>query len=104
MPSTIGRNSESWLPASTGQPEPVAKLRSFKDANEALQRRTRQLRAEGALPPHEPSWFSESIDPDSQERLWLPKRAENGEVLYWSEREHAPETKWDGVDRIFVEE
>lgn len=56
------------------------------------------------MPPHEPRWFFESTDPDSEERLWVPNRAKSGEVLYWAEREQAPESKWDGVDQIFVED
>jgi hypothetical protein len=40
-------------------------------------------------------------DADTGERLWEPKRAENGEVMFWAEREKAD---WSGVEHIFVEE
>jgi hypothetical protein len=35
--------------------------------------------------------------------MWEPRRAQNGEVLFWSERERAPDS-WEGVDHIFVED
>lgn len=75
----------------------------LKSANEEQQRITRKNRAEGKLPPHEPRWFISSIDSDTQERLWEPKRADDGEVAFWHERELAPQKKWAGVDHIFVE-
>jgi len=76
---------------------------SLKTANEELQRDKRRARAEGRLPPHEPRWFTSSTDPDTSERLWEPKRAEDGEVLFWAEREKAGQkAKWEGVDHIFV--
>lgn len=44
------------------------------------------------------------MDPDSGERMWEPRRSEKGgEVLFWNEREKAPES-WEGVDHIFVED
>jgi hypothetical protein len=75
----------------------------LKTANEEKQRATRKARAEGRLPPHEPRWFTSTTDEDTCERLWQPKRAEDGEVKFWHEREEAPEGHWDGVDHIFVE-
>ena len=72
--------------------------------NEDEQRNTRKARAEGRLPPHEPRWFAATTDVDSKERLWEPKRAQTGEVLFWSEREKAGRNgQWEGVDHIFVE-
>ncbi|CAD6572572.1 MAG: hypothetical protein TREMPRED_000577 [Tremellales sp. Tagirdzhanova-0007] len=80
------------------------RAQELKSLNEDLQRNTRKARAEGRLPPHEARWFSETTDPDSHERLWEPRRAENGEVLFWVEREKAGrEGVWQGVDHIFVE-
>lgn len=79
----------------------------LKSANEDKQRETRRLRAEGKLPPHEPRWFTATTEPDSGERLWEPKRADDGEVKFWREREvqgqKPPDAKWDGVEHIFVE-
>lgn len=75
----------------------------MKLANEAFQRQTRKLREEGRLPPHVPRWFIMSSDPDSGTRVWEPKRADNGEVLYWHIREEAPRKQWADIDGIFVE-
>ena len=72
----------------------------LKSANEDKQRMTRKLRAEGKLPPHEPRWFNSGTDEDSGERMWRPKRADDGEVLFWAERE---KKDWSGVEPIFVE-
>ena len=77
----------------------------LKTANEEKQRNTRKLRAEGKLPPHQPRWFDPSRDEDSTERVWYPKRADNGEVLFWAEREKAGQQgEWVGVDHIFAED
>ena len=85
-------------------PPLLTRIGRLKSLNEDLQRNTRKARAEGRLPPHEARWFSETTDPDSHERLWEPRRAENGEVLFWVEREKAGrEGVWQGVDHIFVE-
>ncbi len=76
----------------------------LKTLNEEMQRNTRKARAEGRLPPHEARWFSSSMDPDSGERLWEPKRTDTGEVLFWAEREKAgQEGQWEGIDHIFAE-
>jgi len=81
------------------------KAQELKTLNEEKQRVTRKLRAEGRLPPHEPRWFMPTTDPDTREQLWEPKRAENGEVLFWAEREKAGELgEWPAVDHIFVED
>jgi hypothetical protein len=88
---------------------------SLKNANEEKQRNTRKLRAEGRLPAHEPRWFDASTDPDSGERVWVPKRASGanggspqgqgqGEVLFWHERENAPTTRWPEVEQIFAQD
>ncbi|WRT70348.1 uncharacterized protein IL334_007346 [Kwoniella shivajii] len=79
------------------------RAQELKTLNEEKQRQTRKLRSEGKLPPHEPRWFSSFTDPDSGERLWLPRRAEDGEVKFWHEREKA---NWDqvGVEHIFAED
>ncbi|EIW72252.1 hypothetical protein TREMEDRAFT_70659 [Tremella mesenterica DSM 1558] len=79
------------------------KAQELKTQNEEKQRLTRKLRAEGKLPPHESRWFYPSRDTDSGERVWIPRRTESGEVLFWAERERALETKWANVDHIFVE-
>ncbi|WVO21082.1 uncharacterized protein IAS62_002386 [Cryptococcus decagattii] len=77
------------------------RAQGLKTLNEEKQRHTRKLRAEGKLPPHEPKWFSAIVDDDTRERLWEPKRAENGEVAFWSIRE---KKDWDaaGVEPIFA--
>jgi len=37
--------------------------------------------------------------------VWNPKRAVDGEVLFWSEREKAgKQGEWVGVDHIFAED
>nr|XP_019044285.1 oxysterol-binding protein [Kwoniella bestiolae CBS 10118]OCF23215.1 oxysterol-binding protein [Kwoniella bestiolae CBS 10118] len=79
------------------------RAQELKTLNEEKQRTTRKLRAEGKLPPHEARWFDAITDADSGERLWIPKRAEDGEVKFWHEREKAD---WDGVgvDHIFAED
>ena len=83
----------------------VATDSRLKSANEEKQRNTRKLRAEGKLPSHEPRWFSAGRDDDCGEGTWYPRRAEDGEVLFWSEREKAGEKgEWDGVDHIFAED
>ncbi|ORY26692.1 putative Oxysterol-binding protein [Naematelia encephala] len=80
------------------------RAQALKTANEEKQRITRKLRAEGKIPPHEPRWFEASTDPDGGDRLWVPKRVEDGEVRFWAEREKAPETQWAEVDHIFAED
>ncbi|OXC70624.1 hypothetical protein AYX13_00601 [Cryptococcus neoformans] len=77
------------------------RAQGLKTLNEEKQRNTRKLRAEGKLPPHEPRWFNATVDDDTCERLWEPKRAENGEVAFWSVRE---KKNWDaaGVEHIFA--
>ena len=77
--------------------------RRLKTGNEEKQRNTRKLRAEGKLPPHEPRWFTPTRDADTGDQLWEPRRAADGEVKFWAEREKAPETNWKDVDHIFVE-
>ncbi|KAK8853109.1 hypothetical protein IAR55_003810 [Kwoniella newhampshirensis] len=79
------------------------RAQGLKTLNEEKQRNTRKARAEGRLPPHEPRWFEETSDPDSGERLWEPKRASDGEVKFWKEREKAD---WEsvGVEHIFAED
>lgn len=83
------------------------KAQLLKSANEEKQRETRKLRAEGRLPQHEPRWFVPETDQDSGERVWQPKRADDGEVRYWHDREEqgrkSPSSKWADVDHIFVE-
>ncbi|CAK9786023.1 hypothetical protein CC85DRAFT_308156 [Cutaneotrichosporon oleaginosum] len=84
------------------------RAQALKTANEEKQRETRRLRAEGRLPQHEPRWFKAVTDQDTGERLWEPKRAEDGEVLFWHEREEQgskpPGQKWPEVDHIFVDD
>lgn len=77
------------------------RAQGLKTLNEEKQRNTRKLRAEGKLPPHEPRWFNATVDDDTRERLWEPKRAENGEVAFWSVRE---KKNWDaaGIEHIFA--
>ena len=87
-----------------GLPGASADVGRLKIANEEIQRNTRKLRAEGRLPAHEARWFDSNTDPDSGERVWTPKRAENGEVLFWHRRENAPATMWNDVDHIFAED
>ncbi|WWD19523.1 hypothetical protein CI109_103984 [Kwoniella shandongensis] len=79
------------------------RAQGLKTLNEEKQRNTRKARAEGRLPPHEPRWFEESVDPDSGERLWEPKRSTDGEVKFWKERE---KSDWEsvGVEHIFAED
>nr|XP_018260745.1 oxysterol-binding protein [Kwoniella dejecticola CBS 10117]OBR82903.1 oxysterol-binding protein [Kwoniella dejecticola CBS 10117] len=79
------------------------RAQELKTLNEEKQRMTRKLRAEGKLPPHQARWFESTTDPDSGERLWLPKRSDDGEVKFWHEREKAD---WEkvGVDHIFAED
>ncbi|BEI80271.1 hypothetical protein CcaverHIS002_0108000 [Cutaneotrichosporon cavernicola] len=80
----------------------------LKSLNEEKQRETRRLRAEGRMQQHEPRWFTAITDQDSGERLWEPKRAGDGEVLFWHEREQQgalPDgEKWAEVDHIFVDD
>ena len=78
------------------------KAQQLKTLNEEKQRATRKARAEGRLPAHEPRWFVEAVDPDSGERSWEPKRASDGEVLFWEERERPDRFK--EVEYIFVED
>lgn len=59
------------------------------------------MRAEGKLPPHESRWFKPTTDGDSGERMWEPRRAQDGEVLFWSERE---KKDWSDVGHIFAED
>ncbi|KAL1409960.1 hypothetical protein Q8F55_003959 [Vanrija albida] len=84
------------------------KAQMLKSANEEKQRETRRLRAEGIIPPHEPRWFTSETDKDSGERVWIPKRADDGEVKFWHDREEqGPKPdgeKWTEVDHIFVED
>ncbi|WVQ73019.1 hypothetical protein IAR50_002582 [Cryptococcus sp. DSM 104548] len=77
------------------------RAQGLKTLNEEKQRTTRNLRAQGKLPPHEPRWFVSTVDDDTQERLWEPKRAEDGEVAFWHERE---KKNWAGlgVEGIFA--
>ncbi|WVQ84916.1 hypothetical protein IAT38_007079 [Cryptococcus sp. DSM 104549] len=79
------------------------RAQGLKTLNEEKQRLTRKLRSEGKLPPHEPRWFRDTIDEDSGERLWEPKRSDSGEVQFWSERE---KRHWEeiGVEHIFAED
>lgn len=78
-------------------------IHRLKTANEEKQRETRKLRAEGRLPPHEPRWFSSTSDADTGERVWVPRRANTGEVLFWERRENAPPS-WENVEHIFAED
>nr|ODN99988.1 oxysterol-binding protein [Cryptococcus depauperatus CBS 7855] len=77
------------------------RAQGLKTLNEEKQRNTRKLRAEGKLPPHEPQWFYSSTDPDTNERVWQPKRVEDGEVAFWRIRESRD---WDavGIQHIFA--
>ncbi|KAK4689354.1 oxysterol-binding protein 1, partial [Tremellales sp. Uapishka_1] len=80
------------------------RAQELKTLQEEKQRETRKARAEGRLPAHEARWFTSTVDADTQERLWEPKRAETGEVEFWVERERAAkEGQWSGVEEIFVE-
>ncbi|TYJ57130.1 hypothetical protein B9479_002231 [Cryptococcus floricola] len=77
------------------------RAQGLKTLNEEKQRNTRNLRSQGKLPPHEPQWFLSTVDEDTQERLWEPKRASDGEVAFWHERE---KKNWEslGVESIFA--
>ncbi|EIN03462.1 hypothetical protein PUNSTDRAFT_147045 [Punctularia strigosozonata HHB-11173 SS5] len=77
----------------------------LKSMQEEKQRKTRKLREEGQLPPHNPRWFSAQTDADTGERVWAPARA--GEQLaYWCEREKVwaagGNVPWPDVESIFV--
>lgn len=84
------------------------RAQALKTANEEKQRETRRLRAEGRMPQHEARWFTAVTDQDTGERLWEPKRADDGEVLFWHEREEQgaqPQgQKWPEVEHIFVDD
>jgi hypothetical protein len=85
------------------------RAQALKTANEDKQRETRKLRAEGKMPQHEARWFTSTIDDDSGERLWVPRRAKDtGEVKFWHDREAEgkkdPSSKWEQVEHIFVED
>ena len=80
----------------------------LKNAQEAKQRETRRKREQGLLPAHEPRWFTRSIDPDTKDQVWEPKRTK-GEIEYWAERSRAGKEggPWKGVGGeggIFVDE
>ena len=78
----------------------------LKNAQEAKQRETRKKREQGALPPHEPRWFTRSTDPDTKDQVWEPRRSAKGEIEYWAERSRAGKEGggWKGVQCIFVDE
>lgn len=91
----------------------------LKNAQEAKQRETRRKREQGLVPPHEPRWFVRSIDPDTKDQVWEPKRTAvsgggngvaGGEIEYWAERSRAAKEgrgEWRGVGTeggIFVDE
>lgn len=81
----------------------------LKNAQEAKQRETRRKREIGQLPPHEPRWFTRSVDADTKEQVWQPRRTEKGkgeEVEYWAERTRVRKEGggWRKVENIFVDE
>lgn len=73
----------------------------FDEANglkqdlEDYQRQTRRRREAGELSPHQPRWFTKTIDADTGETLWKPKVVEvpnkkgGFEPEYWHIRERA---------------
>ncbi|QRW05886.1 oxysterol binding protein [Ceratobasidium sp. AG-Ba] len=81
----------------------------LKSTQEDFQRATRRKRELGELPPHKPRWFSEAVDEDSGERMWVPSKRE-GRIEYWAERERVfrlggrEHVQWDAVDEIFIQE
>jgi oxysterol-binding protein 1 len=84
----------------------------LKIALEEKQRATRRERETGALPPHSPRWFSSEIDADTGERVWAPKRVDDGGLAYWAERAKVfqaggrdkPGGAWSDVVPIFLTE
>ncbi|CED83942.1 Oxysterol-binding protein [Phaffia rhodozyma] len=114
-PNDIPSGLERWLAPTDCRLRPdqrAFELAKYDEANlgkqqqEAKQRSTRQKRETGELPPHQPRWFSSQTDPDTNERVWAPKRTELGELEYWSERSRAgrDNVPWTNVDDIFIHE
>jgi hypothetical protein len=73
---------------------------TLKQDQETKQREIRKLRETGQMPPHAPRWFNSSVDKDTGERVWEPKRTAAGEIEYWAERVRAHEAgQWTNVVR-----
>lgn len=49
---------------------------NLKQSLEDYQRQTRRKREAGEMPPHEPRWFTKTVDADTGETLWQPKSVE----------------------------
>ncbi|PWN21546.1 hypothetical protein BCV69DRAFT_282264 [Microstroma glucosiphilum] len=73
----------------------------LKQSLEDYQRQTRKKRETGELPPHEPRWFTKTIDADSGEAFWQPKVADGegpgAHPEYWSVRQKVGETGDDSL-------
>lgn len=72
-----------WLPPTDCRLRPdlrAFETGKFDEANdlkiqlEDLQRTTRRQREAGELPPHQPRWFTRTLDPDSNDTLWAPHK------------------------------
>lgn len=54
--------------------------------------------------PRSTGWFNSTVDKDTGERVWEPKRTASGEIEYWAERIRAHEAgQWTNVDHIFID-
>lgn len=101
----LPRSLPKWLPPTDCRVRPdlvsfeegrFDEANGLKQSLEDYQRQTRRKRETGELPPHEPRWFSKTVDPHTGETLWKPKTVEMptghaaaGSVSpeYWSTRE-----------------
>lgn len=81
MPPTLGK----WLPPTDCRVRPdlvsfeegrFDEANTLKQNLEDYQRQTRKKREAGELPPHEPRWFTRTVDGDTGETLWQPKTVE----------------------------
>lgn len=103
LPSTDCRLRPDQRAFEEGQYE---EANTLKIRQEEFQRATRRKRDEGSLPPHRPRWFNATTDPDSQERVWAPLRATEGESIdYWTTRESLSgpgQATWPDVSEIFI--
>lgn len=81
----------------------------LKGALETFQRQTRAQREKGEMQAHEPRWFTHTVEQDSGQSVWEPKRDADGNLEYWKERNNAykavnagKEAHWTGVEKIFA--
>ena len=98
LPKTDSRRRPDQRAFEVGLWEKANELKGVLEERQRGRRREKEANGEEH---HEPRWFRKSVDGDSGERVWEPKRVGGGEVEYWVRREKG---EWDdGVDDIFVE-